>query len=140
MTEVIATQNLSKKYKDVSAVEDLTLSVHEGEIFGFLGPNGAGKTTTIRLLLGLLEPSEGHAKVLGYDISKESDRIRASTGALLEHPGLYERLSADDNLRFYGHIWHLADQALNDRSAGALSEKTRHRGVPARHALCLVYR
>jgi ABC-2 type transport system ATP-binding protein len=86
----------------VRAVDHLSLDVPAGIVFGFLGPNGAGKTTTIRLLLGLLEPSKGRAEVLGYDTRTQADEVRARTGALLEHSGLYEQLSAEDNLEFYG--------------------------------------
>ena len=88
----------------IRAVDNLTLEVPAGTVFGFLGPNGAGKTTTIRLLLGLLEPTEGHAEVLGYDVRTHANEIRERTGALLEHHGLYERLSAFDNLLFYARI------------------------------------
>lgn len=93
--------------QEVRAVEDLTLEVPAGIVFGFLGPNGAGKTTTIRLLLGLLEPSAGSAEVLGFDTRRDADRIRERTGALLEHSGLYERLSAYDNLDFFARIWRM---------------------------------
>lgn len=108
MTEAaIATEGLSRRFGAVRAVEDLTLAVPRGTIFGFLGPNGAGKTTTIRLLLGLLEPTAGQAKVLGYDVRRQADEVRRRAGALLEHNGLYERLSAEDNLEFYGRVWRL---------------------------------
>jgi ABC-2 type transport system ATP-binding protein len=99
----------------VRAVHRLALEVPKGVIFGFLGPNGAGKTTTIRLLLGLLEPTEGRAEVLGADTQTQADEIRSRTGALLEHPGLYERLSAEDNLEFYGRIWHMPAKARQTR-------------------------
>jgi ABC-2 type transport system ATP-binding protein len=82
--------------------------VPAGIVFGFLGPNGSGKTTTIRLLLGLLEPTNGQATVLGYNTRTQSDQIRTNCGALLEHHGLYERLSAEDNLEFYGKVWHIS--------------------------------
>ncbi len=82
----------------------LTLEVPSSIVFGFLGPNGAGKTTTIRLLLGLLAPTSGSSKVLGFDTATQADGIRARAGALLEHHGLYERMSAEDNLDFYGRI------------------------------------
>jgi ABC-2 type transport system ATP-binding protein len=81
--------------------------VPAGTIFGFLGPNGAGKTTTIRLLLGLLEPTAGQAQVLGFDTRAQADEVRTRTGALLEHTGIYEQLSAEDNLEFYGRAWRL---------------------------------
>jgi ABC-2 type transport system ATP-binding protein len=98
----------------VRALDDLTIEVPAGIVFGFLGPNGAGKTTTIRLLLGLLEPSSGSAEVLGFDTRTASQDIRERTGALLEHSGLYERLSAYDNLDLFGRIWHMS---ANDRRA-----------------------
>jgi ABC-2 type transport system ATP-binding protein len=82
--------------------------VPRGTVFGFLGPNGSGKTTTIRLLLGLLDPDEGRAEVLGYDTIEQADEIRARCGALLEHHGLYERLSAAENLDYYGRIWYMS--------------------------------
>ncbi len=108
MTETaIYTDNLTRDFSTVRAVDGLSLEIPAGTIFGFLGPNGAGKTTTIRLLLGLLEPTEGRAEVLGFDTRTQADEIRARVGALLEHHGLYERLSAEDNLEFYGRVWHL---------------------------------
>jgi len=100
---------------EVRAVDNLTLEVPAGIIFGFLGPNGSGKTTTIRLLLGLLEPTGGSAHVLGFDTRSESARIRERTGALLEHSGLYERLSAYDNLDFFARIWKLSPADRKDR-------------------------
>jgi ABC-2 type transport system ATP-binding protein len=103
----IRTENLTRDFRTVRAVDGLTIEVRAGTIFGFLGPNGAGKTTTIRLLLGLLEPTSGRAEVLGFDTRTQADEIRSRTGALLEHPGLYERLTAEDNLEFYGRIWHM---------------------------------
>ncbi len=92
----------------VRALDNLTLEVPAGIVFGFLGPNGAGKTTTIRLLLGLLEPTSGSAEVLGHDVRTAGERIREQTGALLEHHGLYERLSAYDNLYFYARVARLS--------------------------------
>ena len=90
-----------------TAVDDLNLEVPRGGIFAFLGPNGAGKTTTVRMLLGLVEPSDGSAQVLGYDVRSSAQQIRERSGALLEHDGLYERLSALDNLEFFARAWHL---------------------------------
>jgi len=91
----------------IRAVDGLSLEVPAGTIFGFLGPNGAGKTTTIRLLLGLLEPTAGRAEVFGFDTRAQADEVRARTGALLEDPGIYEQLTAEDNLEFYGRAWRL---------------------------------
>lgn len=103
----IETTELSRRFGQLVAVNRVTLHVPRGAIFGFLGPNGAGKTTMIRLLLGLLAPSAGSASVLGFDTRKQADAIRQRTGALLEHPGIYERLSALDNLEFYGRVWRM---------------------------------
>ncbi|WP_299029680.1 ABC transporter ATP-binding protein [uncultured Thermanaerothrix sp.] len=103
----IRTEHLSRAFGALRAVEDLTLEVPAGILFGFLGPNGAGKTTTIRLLLGLLPPTAGTAFVLGYDVRTQANAIRARCGALLEHAGLYERLSAADNLEFFGRVARL---------------------------------
>lgn len=104
---IIYTKSLSRSFGEIHAVDDLSIEVPHGTVFGFLGPNGAGKTTTIRLLLGLLEPTGGSAQVLGNDTRTHADRIRERCGALLEHTGLYERLSAEDNLDFYGRVWHI---------------------------------
>ena len=111
----IETNALSKSFGSLKAVDELTFAVREGEIFGFLGPNGSGKTTTIRLLLGLLAESSGSAKVLGYDVASQSHLIRQVSGALMEHSGLYERLSANDNLDFYGRAWHMPAEERNKR-------------------------
>jgi ABC-2 type transport system ATP-binding protein len=107
-------QSRGKNPDLVRAVDGLSLAVPSGTIFGFLGPNGAGKTTTIRLLLGLLEPTAGRAEVLGYNTSTQADQVRAHTGALLEHTGLYEQLSAEDNLEFHARAWRLP---ADDRQA-----------------------
>ncbi len=103
----IQMDQVSRDFGPVRAVDGLSLEVPAGIIFGFLGPNGAGKTTTIYLLLGLLEPTDGRAEVLGFDTRTQADEIRAHAGALLEHPGLYEQLSAEDNLEFYARVWRL---------------------------------
>lgn len=104
---VIHTEHLSRFFGSVKAVDDLSLDVPAGIVFGFLGPNGAGKTTTIHLLLGLLEPTQGQASVLDFDTRTRGDEVRARIGALLEFAGLYERMSAEDNLDFYGRIYHM---------------------------------
>jgi ABC-2 type transport system ATP-binding protein len=103
----IRLENLTRDFEIIRAVDGLSLEVPAGTIFGFLGPNGAGKTTTIRLLLGLLEPTAGRAEVLGYDTQAQAEEIRARTGALLEHSGVYESLSAQDNLEFYARAYRL---------------------------------
>lgn len=108
MTDLaIRTEGLAKHFDRVRAVDGLDLEVPAGTLFGFLGPNGAGKTTTIQLLLGLLHPNAGRAEVLGFDTATEGAAIRERTGALLEHHGLYEQLSAEENLEFHARIWRL---------------------------------
>ena len=109
----IHTEALTRDFGAVRALDGVTLDVPKGIVFGFLGPNGSGKTTTIRLLLGLLEPTAGRAEVLGFDTRTQADEIRARAGALLEHSGLYERLSAWDNLDYYGQINRLPVQELS---------------------------
>lgn len=105
--KAIQVQNLTRDYDGLRAVDHISFAVEAGQIFGFLGPNGAGKTTTIHLLLGLLEPTDGSAEVLGFDTRSQAGEIRARTGALLEHTGLYEQMSAEDNLEFYGRVYRM---------------------------------
>jgi ABC-2 type transport system ATP-binding protein len=111
----IRTTHLGKQFGAVRAIDQLTVESPRGIIFGFLGLNGSGKTTTIRLLLGLLEPTTGSAQVLGYDTRTDAAAIRQRSGALLEHCGLYERLSAEDNLELYGRFWRLASDVRRAR-------------------------
>ncbi len=111
----IQTNQLSRSFGTLKAVDRLTLEVQRGTVFGFLGPNGSGKTTTIRLLLGLLDADDGQAQVLNFDVRKQADEVRTRSGALLEHHGLYERLSAADNLDYYGRIWHMSKAERESR-------------------------
>jgi ABC-2 type transport system ATP-binding protein len=101
----ICLEALTRDFGAVRAVDHLSMEVPAGIVFGFLGPNGAGKTTTIRLLLGLLEPTSGHCQVLGFDSVTQASEVRAHSGALLEYSGLYEQLSAEENLEFYGRTY-----------------------------------
>jgi ABC-2 type transport system ATP-binding protein len=117
----IKTVNLTRDFKSVRAVDGLSMEVPAGMIFGFLGPNGSGKTTTIHLLLGLLEPTAGSAEVLGFDTRSQADSIRNEAGALLEFSGLYERLTAMDNLEFYGRIWKMPAQERRERAQELLT-------------------
>src|SRR5512136_2768211 len=113
-TTAIRLDQLTRDFSTVRALDHLSLQVPAGVIYGFLGPNGAGKTTTINLLLGLLEPTDGRAEVLGFDTRTQAGEVRSRTGALLEHTGLYEQMSAEDNLEFYGRINRMS---AADRSA-----------------------
>ena len=108
---LIDTDNLTKKFGDLTAVDNLTLHVNEGEVFGFLGPNGAGKTTTIRMLCCLISKTSGNANIGGYDIGKKEDsiKIRKIIGLVPDNVGLSEHLTAHDNLDFYGKIYDCSD-------------------------------
>jgi len=126
MTETaIRIENITRDFDTVRAVDGLSLEVPPGIIFGLLGPNGAGKTTIIYLLLGLLEPTSGRAEVLNFDTQTQADEVRARCGALLEHPGLYEQMSAEDNLEFYGRIWRMPASKRQAR----IKELLTHMGV-----------
>ena len=103
----IKADGVVRDFGTVRALDHLSLEVPRGIVFGFLGPNGAGKTTAIRVFLGLVEPTAGHAAVFGFDTRAQGDDIRARSGALLEHNGLYERLTAEQNLEFTGRVWHM---------------------------------
>lgn len=115
MDPVITTNRLSRQFGENWAVRDLSLSVARGQVFGFLGPNGAGKTTTIRLLNGLLQPSQGAASVLGMDPATDGHAIRARSGVLTENPSLYEALTARENLRFVGRVYGVPEEVLQGR-------------------------
>lgn len=109
---MIDAENLTRKFGDFTAVENLTLHVNEGEVFGFLGPNGAGKTTTIRMLCCLIGKTSGQASIGDYSIDKEEDqlKIRKIVGILPENVGLYDNLSAFKNLDFYGKLYEVQKQ------------------------------
>ena len=104
---MIETFDLSKQFDNITAVEQLSIRVEPGEVFGFLGPNGAGKTTTLRMLAALIAPTLGDAVVAGHHILRESDEVRRSVGILTESPGLYDRLSAERNLGFFAQLYEV---------------------------------
>jgi ABC-2 type transport system ATP-binding protein len=118
---IIHTEYLCRSFGTNKAVDGLSMDVPAGIVFGFLGPNGAGKTTTIHLLLGILEPSQGRAQVLGFDTRKQADEIRKKSGALLEFSGLYERMSAEDNLDLYGRIYCMSGPERKARAKELLT-------------------
>lgn len=106
---MIHTENLTKRFGDTLAVDQLTLDVSEGEVFGFLGPNGAGKTTTVRMLTSLIGPTSGTATVNGYKVGQEDTEIRRCVGILTETPGMYDNLSAQYNLEIYANLYEVKD-------------------------------
>ncbi len=111
----IRVENLTKDFGSFRAVDHISFDVRRGQIFGFLGPNGSGKTTTIRMLLGLLHPSSGTAQVLGYDISRDSERVRPRLGYMSQRFSLYGDLTVLENLRFYGRTYGLKGERLRER-------------------------
>ncbi len=112
MTEpVIKVENLTRRFGDFVAVDHVNFDVKPGEIVGYLGPNGSGKTTTIRMLLGLLEPNEGKATVLGYDAFRQSEEVRARAGYMSQKFALYDDLTVWENLEFYGGVYGIHDKS-----------------------------
>lgn len=113
---VIAAENLTRRFGNFTAVDHVTFSVQAGEIVGYLGPNGSGKTTTIRMLLGLLEPSEGRAIVLGFDAFRQSEQVRARAGYMSQKFALYDDLTVLENLTFYAGVYGLRDRRRLDET------------------------
>ena len=118
----IRVSGLVRDFPKVRALDRLTFEVPRGIVFGFLGPNGAGKTTVIRVLLGLLDPTEGSTEVFGLDPRLHGGEVRAQAGALLEHNGVYERLSALQNLDFYARAWRMPGGERQARIRELLSQ------------------
>jgi ABC-2 type transport system ATP-binding protein len=116
----IVVNNLTKRFGSFTAVDQLNFSVKRGEIFGFLGANGAGKSTTIRMLCGLLQPTSGTARVGGYDVDRETDMVKRNIGYMSQRFSLYDDLTVEQNIRFYGGIYGLRGDRLNERMAWVL--------------------
>jgi ABC-2 type transport system ATP-binding protein len=112
---IIEVNDLRRTFGDNAAVDGMTFAVEPGEVFGLLGPNGAGKTTTVRLLNGILPPSEGTARVFGFDPTTHGEDIRRRTGVLTETPALYERLSARENLEFFATLQAIPEADVSRR-------------------------
>ena len=113
---LIVAEHLFKKYGEKTAVEDVSFQVNGGEIFGFLGPNGAGKTTTIKILVGLLQPTSGSAKVGGYDVLTQAVQAKAASGYVPDEPNLYAKLSGRELLRFVGDLYDLSPAQIARRT------------------------
>ena len=116
----VVVEGLTKRFGDFTAVDHISFRIRRGEIFGFLGPNGAGKTTTIRMLLGLLRPTEGRATVLGFDVERETAKVRSRIGYMSQRFSLYRDLTVEENLHFYGRIYGLRGRRLAERKAFAI--------------------
>lgn len=121
MQTLIETNDLSKTFGEFLAVDGVNLKVMAGEVIALLGPNGAGKTTTIRMLASILKPSRGWASVAGFDVTREQSQVRNSIGMLTEHPGLYTRMKAVEYLSFFGRIYQLPDDTIQQRIKELLS-------------------
>ncbi|MDI6710405.1 MAG: ABC transporter ATP-binding protein [Thermoanaerobacterales bacterium] len=117
MANAIEVEHLSKSFGDLKAVDDLTFAVPEGRIFGLLGPNGSGKSTTIRMLCGIMRPTAGSGHVLGYDIAREPEAIKQHIGYMSQKFSLYEDLTVEENMHFYGRIYGLDRAAVAARLA-----------------------
>ena len=111
----IEIDQLSKKYQDITALNDLTLQVEKGELFGLLGPNGAGKTTTINILCGLVKPTSGTAKVCGYDVVKESAKVKELIGVCPQETAIYPYLTGAENVDLFGNLHAMNKAELNAR-------------------------
>src|SRR5580765_3414678 len=109
---MIECAGLTKRFGSFTAVDHISLSVAKGSIFGFLGPNGSGKSTVIRMLCGILEPTEGSARVAGIDVVQATDRLKGTIGYMSQKFSLYDELTATENLVFYSRLYGLSGAAL----------------------------
>jgi len=121
MTYPIQVQNLTKKFDQFTAVDNITFKVKEGEIFGFLGANGAGKTTAMRMLCGLSLPTSGEAEIAGFDLNKYPEKIKKNIGYMSQKFSLYEDLTVRENIRFYGGIYGLDNEKIKSKTNTMLS-------------------
>lgn len=115
MDYAVVIENLVKKFGDFTAVNDVSFNVKKGSIFGFLGPNGSGKSTTIRMICGVLKPTSGTGKVMGYDIAKQTEKVRQNIGYMSQKFSLYEDLTVEENLDFYAGIYTLPRETREQR-------------------------
>ncbi|MDR2562858.1 MAG: ABC transporter ATP-binding protein [Prevotellaceae bacterium] len=120
--KTIEAKNLTKKFGNFIAVNEISFEVNKGEIFGFLGANGAGKTTAMRMLCGLLTPSSGVGKVAGFDIYKQQNRIKRNIGYMSQRFSLYEDLTVSENMRLFGGIYGMSDKEIKNKTAQSLVE------------------
>ena len=130
---IIEIHDLTKRFGELTAVDHLNLTVARGEIFGLVGPDGAGKTTTLRMLCGLMDPSEGSARVAGHDVQRESQAVKDQIGYMAQRFGLYGDLTVDENMAFYGDLFGIVG-AERERLTGDLLRMTRMEPFRARQA------
>ncbi len=116
----IAVRHLTRRFGSFTAVDAISFDVREGEVFGFLGANGAGKTTAIRMLIGLLAPTEGQARVAGFDVLTQSEDVRRRIGYMSQRFSLYDDLTVQENITLYGGVYGLRDAEITDRGSSLL--------------------
>jgi ABC-2 type transport system ATP-binding protein len=114
MTDAIEVEELTRSFGGVRALDGISFTVEPGEIFGFLGPNGAGKTTTIKILTGQLRPTSGRARVMGCDVVSQRQQLKPQIGVVFESQNIYERMSARDNLLFFGRLYRVHAGRVDD--------------------------
>ena len=117
----IKVENLTKKFGEFTAVDSISFKIEKGTIFGFLGPNGSGKSTTIRMLCGVLHPTSGKGEIFGYDIVKDTEKIRPSLGYMSQRFSLYEDLTVEENLDFYSGVYSLPKEVSAVRKKELIS-------------------
>jgi drug efflux transport system ATP-binding protein len=133
MEPIIETRDLTRRFGGLTAVDRLNLTVSKGEIFGLVGPDGAGKTTTLRMLCGLMEPSEGSARVAGHDAARESQAVKDRIGYMAQRFGLYQDLSVEENMNFYADLFAITGEERRQLTAKLL-RMTRMEEFHARRA------
>ncbi|MCK9209596.1 MAG: ABC transporter ATP-binding protein [Ignavibacteriaceae bacterium] len=119
---VIKTDKLTKKFGDFIATNEITFEVYKGEIFGFLGANGAGKTTAMKMLIGISKPSYGKAQVAGFDVYKQTEKIKKSIGYMSQKFSLYEDLTIKENIQLFGGIYGLSDKEIELKGTGLINK------------------
>jgi ABC-2 type transport system ATP-binding protein len=119
---VIKTDKLTKKFGDFIAANEITFEVFKGEIFGFLGANGAGKTTAMKMLIGISKPSNGNATIAGFDVYKETEKIKKSIGYMSQKFSLYEDLTINENIQLFGGIYGLSDDEIEKRRSELIAK------------------
>lgn len=119
---VIKTEKLTKKFGDFTATNEITFEVYKGEIFGFLGANGAGKTTAMKMLIGISKPSYGKANVAGFDVYKQTEKIKKSIGYMSQKFSLYEDLTIRENIQLFGGIYGLSDSEIKSKSSNLINK------------------
>lgn len=129
MSEIVVTENLSKRYGRTFSVKNVNLTVHEGEIFGFLGPNGAGKTTTLKMILGLTKPTKGNVKVFGKDFAKNRSYILSQTGSLIESTSYYAHLTGLENMLIIQKLRNVSDNLVAEALKIVRLEKAKDKKV-----------